>query len=60
MAIIRIIVKVSLSDPHSNMENATVIHVQRTTVKTELQPSIVVWYGGSYKPLQCVKYCITL
>ena len=37
----------SVSEPHSNMENGTVVHARRTAAKTALQHTTVVWYGGS-------------
>ena len=41
------IIRVSLSKPHSNIQNGMVVHVERTTVKTRLQHTSTVWYGGS-------------
>ena len=38
-----IFVRESLSEPHSNVENDTMAHMQ----KTELQHTIIDWYGGS-------------
>ena len=41
------VIGVSLSKPHSNIQNGMVIHVGRTTMKTRLQHTSTVWYGGS-------------
>ena len=37
----------SLGEPHSNMENGKVVHMQRTMVKNGIAHTTVVWYSGS-------------
>ena len=41
------IIGVSLSKPHSNIQNGMVAHVDITMVKMRLQHTSTVWYGGS-------------
>ena len=43
-----VIIRATLSESHSNVENSTVVHAQRIMGKTALQHTTVVWYSGSY------------
>ena len=45
--ILSLLIGVSLSEPHSNMENGMVVHAQRTAAKTEIAIhyySLVQWF----------------
>ena len=47
MVVIDHVIGVSLSKPHSNIQNGMVAHVDITMVKMRLQHTSTVWYGSS-------------
>ena len=43
-----IFIRVGVRKPHSKMESYTVVHVQITMAKKELEYTTILWYGGSF------------